>query len=253
MLGGASAAEAPARRDAIRSKERPAIRLQALDVAREGRYGIALRGAALTVLPGEIVGIAAVEGGGQRELMRTVAGLIEPLRGALEVRGPVAFVPEDRTTEGLILSLSLAENVVLGMGASAPGVAGALVSWNAASAATADLIARFGMTAAGPEAPAGTLSGGNQQKLVLARALARDPRVIVAENPTRGLDVAAAAEVHRRLRDAAAGGAAVLFHSSDLDEVLAIADRLVVVSGGILRQPESRDRDMVGRMMIGAA
>jgi len=203
-------------------------------------------------MPGEIVGIAAVEGAGQRELMRAVAGLIEPLRGVLEVRGPVAFVPEDRTTEGLILPLSLAENIVLGMGEEAPGVTGALVSWKAASAATADLIARFGMTAAGPEAQAGTLSGGNQQKLVLARALARDPKVIVAENPTRGLDVSAAAEVHRRLRKAAAGGAAILFHSSDLDELLAISDRLVVASGGTLREPDRRDRELVGRMMIGA-
>ena len=253
MLGGAVPSATPAIRGTVRSSEPPAIRLQALDVARDGRYGIALRGAALTVMPGEIVGIAAVEGAGQRELMRAVAGLIEPLRGVLEVRGPVAFVPEDRTTEGLILPLSLAENIVLGMGEEAPGVTGALVSWKAASAATADLIARFGMTAAGPEAQAGTLSGGNQQKLVLARALARDPKVIVAENPTRGLDVSAAAEVHRRLRKAAAGGAAILFHSSDLDELLAISDRLVVASGGTLREPDRRDRELVGRMMIGAA
>lgn len=253
MLGGAGRPEPSATRSDARTSEPPAIRLQALDVARDGRYGIALRGAALSVLPGEIVGIAAVEGAGQRELMRAVAGLIEPLRGVLEVRQPVAFVPEDRTTEGLILPLSLAENMVLGMGEQAPGVAGALVSWKAASAATADLIARFGMTAAGPEAQAGTLSGGNQQKLVLARALARNPKVIVAENPTRGLDVAAAAEVHRRLREAAAGGTAVLFHSSDLDELLALSDRLVVASGGVLREPERRDRDLVGRMMIGAA
>jgi simple sugar transport system ATP-binding protein len=185
--------------------------------------------------------------------MRVVAGLIEPLRGSIAVRGPIAFVPEDRTTEGLILPLSLTENVVLGMGAHAPGVTGGLVSWAEASAGTAELIAQFGVKAAGPDAAAQSLSGGNQQKLILARALAAKPRVIVAENPTRGLDVAAAAEVHRRLREAAANGAAVLFHSTDLDEVLAAGDRVVVVSGGTLREPASRGRDVVGRMMIGAA
>ncbi|HEU4828905.1 MAG TPA: ATP-binding cassette domain-containing protein [Gemmatimonadales bacterium] len=253
MLGSdAAVAPAPARRIPP-ADSAPAIRVQALDVARDGRYGIALRGAALAVFPGEIVGIAAIEGSGQRELMRAVAGLVHPLRGVLDVRSPVAFIPEDRTTEGLIPSLSLAENVVLGMGAAAPGVNGALVSWKHVAAGTADLVDRFGIVAAGPDAPAGSLSGGNQQKLVLARALAGVPPVIVAENPTRGLDVAAAAEIHRRLRAAADGGAAVLFHSSDLDEVVLVADRLVVVNGGTLREPAERNRELIGRMMIGAA
>ena len=231
----------------------PAIRLQALDVARDGRSGSAVRGAALSVAPGEIVGIAAIEGSGQRELMRAVAGLIEPLRGVLEVHGPVAFIPEDRTSEGLILPFSLAQNIVLGMGGSAPGVRGGLVSWKGAAAGTARLIDQFGMTASGPGAPAWSLSGGNQQKLVLARALSREPRVVVAENPTRGLDVAAAAEVHRRLREVAAAGAAVLLHCTDLDELLLMSTRVVVIRGGVLRVPETADRDAVGRMMVGVA
>lgn len=229
----------------------PSIRLQALDVPRDGRYGIAVRGVALAIYPGEIVGIAAIEGSGQRELMRAVAGLIEPLRGVLEVRGPVAFIPEDRTSEGLILSFSLAQNVVLGMGEAAPGVRRGLVSWRGAAAGTARLIEQYGMTAAGPEAPAWSLSGGNQQRLVLARALSRNPRVVVAENPTRGLDVAAAGEVHRRLREVAASGAAIVLHSSDLDELFLISSRVVVVHGGVLRVPESQDRATVGRMMVG--
>ena len=230
----------------------PAIRIQALDVSREGRYGIALRGATLTVLPGEIVGLAGVEGGGQRELLRAVAGLLPPLRGTLRVAPPVAFIPEDRTIEGLIPELSLAENVVLGLGENAPGVRGRLISWKAAAAGTAGLIDQFGITAEGPAAAAGSLSGGNQQKLMIARALASNPKVVVAENPTRGLDVAAAAEVHARLRSLAADGAAVLFHSTDLDEVLLLADRVAVVSGGAIRHPAELDRDLVGRMMVGA-
>ncbi len=252
MMGsGPTGDSTPAPRRLPASAE-PAIRVQALDVAREGRYGIALRGATLTVLPGEIVGLAAVEGSGQRELMRSVAGLLHPLRGTLRVTPPVAFIPEDRTTEGLSPALSLAENVVLGLGANAPGVRGRLISWKRATAGTADLLDRFGITAAGPSVAAGSLSGGNQQKLMIARALASNPRVVVAENPTRGLDVAAAAEVHARLRSLAAEGVAILFHSSDLDEVMLLADRVAVIAGGIVRHPSALDRDLVGRMMVGA-
>ena len=252
MLGSRSPRDPTPARDRTHAGAEPAVRIQALDVAREGRYGIALRGVALTVLPGEIVGLAAVEGSGQRELMRAVAGLLHPLRGTLQVAPPVAFIPEDRTTEGLIPELSLAENVVLGLGENAPGVRGRLISWKGAAAGTAGLLDRFGITAAGPTAAAGSLSGGNQQKLMIARALASNPRVVVAENPTRGLDVAAAAEVHDRLRSLAADGVAILFHSTDLDEVIVLADRVAVVSGGIVRQAPVLDRDLVGRMMVGA-
>lgn len=253
MLGTRRAIVSPAPRRPPPVDRDPAIRAQALDVGREGRYGIALRAATLSVLPGEIVGIAAVEGSGQRELLRCVAGLLEPLRGALSVSSPVAFIPEDRTTEGLILSLSLAENMVLGLGSDGPGVSGRLVSWKVAAAGTAGILDRFGITSGGPAAAAASLSGGNQQKLVLARAFESRPTVLVAENPTRGLDVAAAADIHARIRSAADNGAAVLFHSSDLDEVLLLADRVVVVSGGVLRHPPTPDRDVVGRMMVGAA
>jgi simple sugar transport system ATP-binding protein len=252
MLGSNPApAPVPQRRAAGKEME-PAIRAQVLDVGREGRYGMALRGATLSVMPGEILGIAAVEGAGQRELMRSIAGLVEPLRGTLRVAQPVAFIPEDRTSEGLIPALSLAENLVLGLGASGPGVQGGFVSWSRAAAGTAELLDRFGITAAGPEAAAGSLSGGNQQKLMLARALESKPRVIVAENPTRGLDVAASAEVHARLRWAADEGVAVLFHSSDLDEVLLLAHRVAVMAGGVLLSPPAPDRDVIGRMMVGA-
>ena len=97
----------------------------------------------------------------------------------------------------------------------------------------------------------GTLSGGNQQKLILGRALLSDPKVLLAENPTRGLDVKATADLHRRLRRAAARGTAVLFHSSDLDEVLAVASRVIVVSNGRTREVDGpADRRRVGRMML---
>ncbi len=248
---------APAEAPPVRVKAEPGpvlVRADALDVAREGRYGLAVRGAAFSVHAGEVVGIAAVEGGGQRELLRAVAGLIQPFRGVLEVRGPVAFVPEDRTTEGLIPEMSLAENVVLGLGRRAPGASGRWgLSWRAAREGTAALLRSANVVAAGPDAPAATLSGGNQQKLVVARALALGPRVLVAENPTRGLDIGAAAGLHAKFRSAAAAGTAVLAYSSDLDEVMERSDRILVLTAGTLRAaPAGAGRELVGRMMVGA-
>jgi len=207
-------------------------------------------GAGFAVRPGEIVGIAAVEGNGQRELLRAVAGL-EP-RTDIIVHGTVAFVPEDRSTEGLIGELTLTENLVLGLGAEAPWVRGPLVDWDAATRRTAQVLDEHDVRASGPGSKAGALSGGNQQKLIMARAFEQKPAVLVAENPTRGLDIRAAAEVHRRLREAAAGGMAVLVWSSDLDEVLELADRVLVVHARVVSAvPAGADRAQVGRMMLG--
>ena len=239
-----------------RADEPPAIRAEALEIAREGGYGLALRQGSLEVRPGEIVGIAAVEGNGQRELLRAVAGRVLPLRGRLQVASPVAFIPEDRTSEGLIPELSLTENVVLGSGREEPWMRGGRIDWRAAERHTAELLQAYDVVAAGPRAPASSLSGGNQQKVVIARELSRRPRVVVAENPTRGLDLRATAAVHRRLRAAAEAGAAVLVHSSDLDEVLELATRVLVVSRGVVAEPPSgttAGREEIGAMMLAGA
>jgi general nucleoside transport system ATP-binding protein len=197
------------------------------------------------------VGVAAVEGNGQRELLRAVAGRIMPLRGKLQVAKPVGFIPEDRTTEGLIPSLSLTENVVLGLGSDGPWVRRGRISWREARMRTAELLSEYEITAAGPAAPAESLSGGNQQKLIIARELSRVPAVIVAENPTRGLDIDASAAIHARLRSAAAAGAAVLFHSTDLDEVLHLADRVIVVRRGAIAEPPlNSSRAEIGALML---
>ena len=230
---------------------RPLVRVEALDVRRDGGLGIALRGASLVVGSGEIVGLAAVEGNGQRELLRAVAGRIHPLRGMREVAEPVAFIPEDRSTEGLIPEMTLTENVALGSSESDPWIRGRTIDWREARARTAALLDEYAVTAPGPEAPAATLSGGNQQRVVVARELSRRPRVVVAENPTRGLDIRATATIHGRLRRAASEGAAVLFHSSDLDEVLDLATRVVVASRGVLIQPPpGATRETIGALML---
>ena len=210
-----------------------------------------MRPTGLSIRAGEIVGIAAVEGNGQRELLRAVAGRLPLLRGRLRVAGPIGFIPEDRTSEGLIPELTLTENVVLGLGAEAPWVRGIRIQWRQAQARTAELLQEFGIAAPGPGARAASLSGGNQQKLIVARELSRKPAVIVAENPTRGLDVGATGAIHARLRAAAADGAAVLFHSTDLDEVLDLAGRVLVLTRGVITEaPVTASRDDIGAMML---
>jgi ABC-type uncharacterized transport system ATPase subunit len=188
----------------------------------------------LTLYAGEVVGVAGVEGNGQRELLRSF--------------GAEAFIPEDRTTEGSIAEFSLTENLAL---REAAGRSGAGIDWTALRAQMTGLIDRYRIVTPGPEAPIGELSGGNQQKVIVARALEGRPGLIVAENPARGLDVGAAEETFLRLREAAAAGAAVLFYSTDLDEVITWADRVVVMNRGVLlTPPPAADRDAIGALMV---
>lgn len=249
MIGGSPAARPPGP-----ARPRPGAIVASLTDARvaplEGR-GPGLDRATLTVRAGEIVGVASVEGNGHRELMLALAGLLPLAGGRREVAEPVSLVPEDRTTEGLIPGFTLTENMVLGLGAER-WRSGRWLDWKAARQRTAALLPAFDVRAPGPDALAGVLSGGNQQKLVLARALEARPGVLVAENPTRGLDIQAAAAVHSRLREAAAGGVGVVVYSSDLDEVLELAGRVVVVSRGrLIAMPEGAGRDQVGSAMLG--
>jgi general nucleoside transport system ATP-binding protein len=201
----------------------------------------AVRFGDIDIMPGELVGVAAVLGNGQRELLRSIAAG----QGS-------SFVPEDRTTEGLIGSMSVTENIVLGLDRDPRWSHGWRLDWNAARRRAAELIDEFGIRAPGPDVPAANLSGGNQQKVVVARALEHGPRVLIAENPTRGLDVRASLEIHERLRAAAAQGVAVLVYSSDLDEVLELGQRVLVVYAGKVREaPSGADRRVVGEMMLG--
>jgi ABC-type uncharacterized transport system ATPase subunit len=252
MIGTARAptSRAPLRADPTGTPE--IIRLSGATIPPlEGR-GAGVRGGTLVVRAGEIVGVAAIEGNGQRELMLGVAGLLRPTAGELLVRGRVALVPEDRTTEGLIPELSITENVALALGADAAWVHGPWLDWAAAGRRTAEFLPAFDILAPGPDTPAGMLSGGNQQKLILARALEGHPAALVVENPTRGLDIRATAAIRDRLRDAATEGLAVLVYSSDLDEVLELGERIVVMARGQLREmPAGATREEVGAAMLG--
>jgi simple sugar transport system ATP-binding protein len=220
--------------------------------------GVTLEGAlgdvSLTVRAGEIVGIAGVEGNGQRELVAVLAAERAPDAGT--VRGDaLSVLREDRQSEGLVLDASLRDNLVLGELAAFAGRGG----WLDLGALEAEAAARLARSGANGdlERAARTLSGGNQQKLVVARALARlgpaRARVLVAAQPTRGVDLGALRDIHARLRAAAAAGAGILVLSADLDELRALCSRILVLARGriVADLPPTTSDEALGRAMLG--
>ena len=212
----------------------------------DSRGVLRVNNASLEVKEGEIVGIAALENSGHDLLLRAIAGRIAPQSGVIQRHGATALIPEDRQREALVLPFSVTENVTLKNAGRRRG----RIDWGKQRALANTLSREYDVRAASVASPVASLSGGNQQKLVLARELSEQPAIIVAENPTRGLDLRATADVHGRLRDAARKGAAVIIHSTDLDEVLTLATRVVAVHQGRLFQV-SNDRETVGRAMLG--
>ncbi|MCU0504208.1 MAG: ABC transporter ATP-binding protein [Chloroflexi bacterium] len=217
---------------------------------------------------GEIVGVAGVDGNGQRELGECLAGIRRPSAGRIEVRGGdvtgttppeltrlgVARVPEDRQEHGLALGLRIWENIHLGRSASRHLVRRGVVDTARARRLAADLAARFDVRAQDLEHPVGELSGGNQQKVILARELGDDADLVVAMNPTRGLDISATQFVYEQLAAARSRGGGVLLVSFDLDELLGICDRVLVMSGGRIAGEVSgagADRTLIGMLMGG--
>jgi len=215
---------------------------------RDDRGAPVLRDVDLDVLAGEIMGLAAVEGSGQRELLRLLAGRLTPSQGSVSLPAAVAFIPEDRHRDAMALDLTLVENIALRGLSTRRG----RLPWDAFRQATVDVLARFDVRAAGPAATGRELSGGNQQKLILGRELAERPAMVVAENPTRGLDIRATAAVQEQLRAARDAGCAVVLYSSDLEEVLALSDRVLVVHAGHVATVQAPTRESVGRAMLGA-
>lgn len=215
---------------------------------RDARGVERVRHASLQIRAGEIVGVAAVEGAGQHELLRLLAGRYEATAGRVRRPARVGFVPEDRHRDALLLDAPLYENAAL-RGA---GERRGRMPWSTLRERTAGLLTRFDVRAPGAAAVARTLSGGNQQKFVLGRELDGQPEALVVENPSRGLDFKATAAVQQSLRDARDSGTAVVVYSSDLDEVLLLADRVVVMYAGTVTEVRA-DRDAVGRAMLGGA
>jgi simple sugar transport system ATP-binding protein len=232
------------------------------------RGGAAVRGVSLAVRGGEIVAVAGVAGNGQRELAETVAGMRAPTKGAVRVGGKalrngdpraaiaagVAYVPEDRLGTGLAPSVSIASNLALKAYRQRSLSRGPLLRLRRIRERAVELIRRYRIAAPGPAAPARFLSGGNLQKVVLAREFSSLPRVLVAASPTRGLDVGAIETVHAHLRDAAGEGVGILLISEDLDEILTLADRIAVMYEGEIVGETARAEasvEVIGLLMAG--
>jgi ABC-type uncharacterized transport system ATPase subunit len=228
----------------------------------------AVRDVTLSLRAGEILGVAGIVGSGQIELLEALAGIRPSDSGVVSLAGEdvtklsiaarqdrgIAFIPPDRHRDGLVGSLSIAENLAI-RPASKPPLP---IRWGMLRSAVVaersqQLIDRFDIRGAGHRAPVATLSGGNQQKTILARELDRDPRVVLCCYPTRGLDFAAASAVHEHLRSICDRGAAVIIASLDLDELVAVCDRIVVMQGGHLRGelPRGASEADVGLMLGG--
>lgn len=238
----------------------------AVDGASVGKSGSkgSLRDVSFSVRAGEIVGVAGVAGNGQLALAEVVAGLRAPDQGRVLIwgddisgRGPqaarmrgLAYVPEDRLGTGLAPGMSVAENLIL------TGPRSRILNHRRIGAKAAELMERFSIKATGPWAKTSELSGGNIQKVLLARELTADPSVLLIASPTRGLDVGSVEFVRRALLEHRAMGRAILMISEDLDEILALSDRVLVVYEGkiVLEQPADRADVMdLGLAMAGRA
>jgi simple sugar transport system ATP-binding protein len=209
---------------------------------------------------GEMAGIAGVDGNGQAELVEILAGVRQPAKGSIRYgggkRGEIAVIPQNRDLDGLVLEMPLWENLLLAAELRRRFTGrGGWIQRKRAHSFCDELLEKFRIRAAGVEAGAAALSGGNRQRLAVARALATSPRVIVAHDICRGLDLRATADVHRMLREYCASGGTVLLISCDLEELLALCGRLAVMSRGRLTEISAADRDPVriGLLMSGAA
>ena len=209
-----------------------------------------------TLSAGEIMGVAGVDGNGQRELVEIMAGIRAPTSGRVRVVGPdgaMAVIPQNRDLDGLVLDMTLWENLMLARALRKRFTQHGWLQRARAAAYCGDLLERFRIRSAGAASKASSLSGGNRQRLAVARALAGAPRVLVAHDVCRGLDLRAAAEVHRMLREFAAAGGAVLLISSDLDELLALSTSLSVICRGRIVAVPAHDRgaERIGLLMSG--
>jgi general nucleoside transport system ATP-binding protein len=227
----------------------------------------AVKGISLTVRSGEIVGVAGVDGNGQSELIDAIAGLRPVASGRIVVGGDdvtgegckecldagLGHIPEDRQRRGLVLDFSLAENIALHDYDSAPNSRFGWLYPRRLVARARGLLQDFDVRGGGPQTAAGSLSGGNQQKVILAREVSRDPQVLIAAQPTRGLDVGAIEFVHRRLVEQRDAGRAILLVSFELDEILSLSDRIVVVYEGRIagEYPPDVSEEELGIAMTG--
>ncbi|MBI3974908.1 MAG: ATP-binding cassette domain-containing protein, partial [Armatimonadetes bacterium] len=245
--------------------------LAAEELWAQGDRGLpALRGVSFTVRRGEILGMAGVAGNGQRELVEVITGLRPTLQGHVRVlvrdvtnrsaravhEAGVAHIPEERVRMGIVPAMSVGENLVLNSYRYPPFSRGPLLDTQAVTRFAERMIAEYEIATPGPHTPARLLSGGNIQKLILARELSGAPGLIVAAHPTFGLDVSATEQIQTLLLRRRAAGAGVLLVSEDLEEILALSDRIAVLFEGRIVgivDTAGADRERIGLMMAGQA
>jgi simple sugar transport system ATP-binding protein len=227
-----------------------------------------VNGMSFQVRAGEILGLAGVQGNGQTELCEALLGLRPIASGHLRLDGRdlthstprqrlhagVAYVPEDRQEDGLVGAFSVADNMILDNYDRPPFASGINLHLGAIASNAAMRVQEFDVRTQSADAPVGTLSGGNQQKVILARELGREHKVLVASQPTRGLDVGSIEFVHRRIVQQRDHGVAVLIVSSELDEIYALADRIAVMYEGRITgvRPPSVPVEELGLLMAGS-
>jgi general nucleoside transport system ATP-binding protein len=228
----------------------------------------ALHDVSFQVQEGEILGVAGVQGNGQTELCEVLMGLRPAVTGSVQLDGAdlshatprdrlragIGYVPEDRQEDGLVADFSVADNLILDVFDRPPFASGISLNLDAIRAAAASRVAEFDVRTTSIATPAGTLSGGNQQKVILAREMSRDVKLLLASQPTRGLDVGSIEFVHRRIVEQRDRGVAVLIVSAELDEIYALADRIAVMYEGkiVAFRPPSVSVEELGLLMAGA-
>jgi general nucleoside transport system ATP-binding protein len=235
----------------------------------DDRHQLAVRGMDLQVRAGEIVGVAGVQGNGQRELVEALTGIRRTRAGQVRIAGRdvtgarprtvtqlgVAHIPEDREKDGIVNSYSIADNLVLNRYFKAPYAKGLLRQFRSIDDHARELVERFDVRTPSIKIPASSLSGGNKQKLIVARELSTDNVLVIAAQPTRGVDVGSIEFIHQRLVDERDAGSAVLLVSAELDEIFGLADRIVVMYEGraVADLPAAETtREQVGLLMAGA-
>jgi ABC-type uncharacterized transport system ATPase subunit len=234
----------------------------------DDRKLLAVKGVDLEVRSGEIFGIAGVEGNGQRELVEAICGMRMRAKGEVIVSGiatkdmhphavheaGVSHIPEDREKHGLVSSYSISDNLILNQFDQEPFAKGWFRNMGEIRKNADLLVKKFDIRTTSPAALASSLSGGNKQKVVIARELSQELQVLVAAQPTRGVDVGSIEFIHKQLIAARDKGAGVLLVSAELDEIISLSDRIAVMSGGkIVAVVDSKgaDRDYLGRLMAG--
>ena len=246
---------------------KPVLTVKGLEVF-DDRNLLAVKGVDLEVRSGEIFGIAGVEGNGQRELVEAICGMRERAKGEVLVSGAatkdmhphavheagVSHIPEDREKHGLVSSYSISDNLILNQFDQAPFARGWFRNMGEIRKNADLLVKKFDIRTTSPAALASSLSGGNKQKVVIARELSQDLQVLIAAQPTRGVDVGSIEFIHKQLIAARDNGAGVLLVSAELDEIISLSDRIAVMSAGkivAIIDSEGADRDYIGRLMAG--